>query len=80
METCERKEQSVRVEQRRGSRQASQKSHGFEYRCIKSQVETGDCKVKSACSTLAQVLISSNFSLEKTSSLKLKPSICVHSN
>lgn len=45
-----------------------------------SQVGTGDCRVKSACSTLAQVLRSSIFSFEKMSSLKLKPSIFVHSN
>jgi hypothetical protein len=44
------------------------------------QVGTGDCKVKSVCSTLAHVFRSSNFSLEKNSSLKLKLSIFVHSN
>ena len=79
MEACERKERACASSKDAGvGRQA--KNHMVSSTDVLSQVETGDCKVKSACSTLAQVLISSNFSLEKTSSLKLKPSICVHSN
>src|SRR5216684_1546792 len=50
------------------------------YKCIESQVGTGDCTVKSVCSTLAQVLRSSVFSFEKNSSLKLKASMLIHSN